>query len=97
MPDALVTPLVMVAVYTLFTSSALVGAKDALDPEYVTIPATAVVPCFSVKVEVVMVKGFIGTLKFALTILPRITLVALLVGSVEITVGAILPVVNVHT
>ena len=97
MPDAFAAPLVMVAVYTLFTSRALVGVKEALDPEYVTVPATAVVPCFRVKVEVVMVSGSIGTLKFALIILLRITLVALLVGSVEITVGAILPVVNVHT
>jgi len=76
-----------------------VGVKDAVVPEYVTVPGTDVVPCFKVKfvAGVISVDGFIGTLKVAVTILLRTMLVPRSNGSVEITVGAVrVPVVNVH-
>jgi len=78
----------------------LVGVKDAVVPEYVTVPGTDVVPSFKVKfvAGVIRVDGFIGTLNVAVTILLRAMPVARFNGSVEITVGAVMdPVVNFHT
>ena len=64
-------------------------------------PETAVVPCFKVKVTVVIVKGSIASLKVAVTALLMVTPVAALAGTVELTVGAVVsgvaPVVKVHT
>jgi hypothetical protein len=77
---------------------ALVGLKYAVVPVQVTVPATEVTPCVKVKVVVVRVNGFIGSLKVAVTLLFRTTPVALSAGSVEITVeDRVVPVVKVHT
>jgi hypothetical protein len=58
----------------------------------------AVVPCFNVKLVVLIVDGSITILKLAVIVLLSATPVALLLGSVEVTVGAtIVPVVNFHT
>jgi hypothetical protein len=78
--------------------SALEGVKDAVEPAYETVPAIAVVPCFSVNDAAVMVNGSIGTLKVAVTTLLRNTPVPLFNGLVEFTVGEGLALVlNVHT
>ena len=51
-----------------------------------------------VKLDELIVEGFIGSLKVAVTILFKSTSIALFDGSVEITIGAItVPVVNVQT
>ena len=47
------------------------------------------VPCFRVKVVPVMLKGFIGSLKLALTSWLTGTALARFTGTVEVTVGAI--------
>ena len=55
-------------------------------------------PFIKVNDEVVIVSGFIGSLKVAVIILFKDTLVAVLKGSVEITRGAkVLPVVKLQT
>ena len=55
---------------------------------YVTRPATAVFPGpDKVKVDAVTVDEFIGTLKVAVKALATFTLVAPLVGTVDVTVG----------
>ena len=66
------------------------------DPEYTTDPAICVVPFFNMNVDELIEAAFIDLLKVAAIILFRATLVAPLVGSVEITVG-ILPVEKLQT
>ena len=65
-------------------------------------PITVVVPCFKVKVAVVIVKGFIALLKVAAMFPPIATPVAAFAGTVvELTVGAVVsgvvPVVKLQT
>jgi hypothetical protein len=64
----------------------------------VTVPVVAGKPvAVSVKVEVVRVAAFIGSLKVAETALAAFTLVAPLVGVTEVTVGTIpFTVVKLH-
>ena len=52
-------------------------------------PKTGVSPCFKVKVTVMIVKGFIASLKMAVMALLMATPVAALSGMVELTVGAV--------
>ncbi len=75
----------------VFAASVVKGVNLAVTPAYVTVPKTAVAPCFSVKVVVLIVKGFIASLKVAETALPIGTFVAPLVGTVELTVGGVRP------
>jgi hypothetical protein len=66
----------------------------------VTVPATGVLPVVVARVKVVVVRvdEFIGTLKVAVRAFPVFTLVALLAGTVAVTVGTGgAPVVKVHT
>jgi hypothetical protein len=49
-PDTFLAPVVTVALYKVFGRKALDGVNDAVDPVYVTAPATGVVPCKTVKV-----------------------------------------------
>ena len=64
-------------------------------PDRATVPLTAAAPLvvFSVKVEVVMLAAFIASEKVADTVVLIATLVALLAGLVELTVGAVVSVV----
>src|SRR6185503_12289859 len=54
-----------------------------------TVPATAVVPCFSVKVTGVIVRGFNASLKAAVMIWLIGTAVAALTGTVALTIGRV--------
>src|SRR5712692_7718176 len=62
-------PVVIVAVYTVLSRRLLPGVKVAISPvvSRATVPATALGP-ISVKVEVLMVAGFICLLKVAVTL-----------------------------
>src|SRR5665648_284188 len=95
-PFRLIAPVVIVAVYTRPGKRSTVGLNDAVVPVYVTAPATEVAPCFKVNVVPVRVKGSIATLKLAVTVLVALTPIALLIGSVKVTVGAMSD-VNDHT
>ena len=59
-----------------------------LTPEYVTVPATKLVPCRRVKVAVLIVNGSIASLKVAPAAVLIGTLVAPLALMVAVTVGA---------
>jgi len=50
-----------------------------------------------VKVDALIVAGFIGSLKVAVTASPTATFVAALAGTMAITIGGGVIVVNVHT
>ena len=58
-------------------------------PEYVTVPGICVVPCRRITVAVLIVSGFIASLKFATRFEVVVTRVAPLAGVVEVTVGAV--------
>ncbi len=81
----------------MLANKRLLGLNVAVVPLYETDPSTEIVPCLSVKVEEVMVHGFMGTLNVAVTVLLRTTCVAPFAGSVEITTGAVANVVNLQT
>ena len=66
-------------------------------PEYVTVPVTAPPGPDKVKVDALIVAGFIGSLKVAVTASPTATFVAALAGTMAITIGGGVIVVNVHT
>src|SRR5947207_11707248 len=70
-------------------SRLLTGLKAAVTPAEITVPATAVVPCFKVKVTWVIVNGSITSLKVAAIFWLMATPVAALAGTVELTVGAV--------
>ena len=59
-------------------------------------PKTTVTPCLRVKVDEDTVSGFNASLNVALKALEVPTFVALLAGTVEVTVGGA-PVVKLHT
>jgi hypothetical protein len=82
-------PVVICAVYVVLIASGLVGAKVAVVPvaAYVTVPGTGVAPCARVKVVVVIVAGSIALLNVAVTLRLTDTLMSLLAGLVEVTVG----------
>jgi hypothetical protein len=65
-----------------------VGVNVAVVPVYVTVPGTAVVPFDKVKVEALMVVGFIAVLKETVNGPLRDTPTALAAGLEELTVGA---------
>ena len=77
-----------------------VGVKVAVLPEYDTAPATALLPVLNVNVEGVTLDVPKASLKVALIAAFTATLVALLAGLVDTTVGGVIsgavPVVNVH-
>jgi hypothetical protein len=76
---------VIVAVYVLPSTKAFVGLNEAVVPvSYNSV--IAVVPCFNVKLVVLIVDGSITILKLAVIVLLSATPVALLLGSVEVTV-----------
>ncbi len=76
------------------------GAKVAVVPLSVTLPAIPVDPCCRVKVAVVIVRGFTASLKVADMLLPVAISVDPFTGMVEMTVGAdelpVEVVMNVH-
>jgi hypothetical protein len=66
-PDTSVTPVVIAAVYKVCSTRALVGAKVAVEPEQLTVPATeAPLSAVRVKVPVVRVVQLTGLLNIAL-------------------------------
>lgn len=65
----------------------LAGVKVAVVPDKVTVPATKVVPCMSVKAADVIVAGSIVSLKVILTLLWRGTSAESFVGLVDFTCG----------
>lgn len=76
----------------MLLARSLAGVKVAMlpVPAYATVPGTAVVPGpLTVKVLLVMVVGSIASLKAAVTCVLSATPVALQLGLVEITVGAV--------
>jgi hypothetical protein len=90
-------PVVIVAVNTVLVASAVVGMNVAVVPAKVTEPATGVAPGpVRVNVAVLIVAGFMASLKVAEIVVLTATPVDPLTGTVEITVGAG-AVVNVHT
>jgi hypothetical protein len=89
LPEASVTPVVIVAVYTVLPVSAVEGVKVAVVPEYDTLPATELLPCFSVKEVVVIVDEFMFSLKVAVTLLLVATEAAPLAGTTVWTVGGV--------
>jgi hypothetical protein len=90
-------PVVIVAVNTVLVASAVVGMNVAVVPAKVTEPATGEAPGpVRVNVAVLIVAGFMASLKVAEIIVLTATPVDALTGTVEITVGAA-TVVKVHT
>ena len=85
---ALLAPVPMVAVTVVEGERSAAGVKVAVMPAYLTVPETAVAPCFTVKVAALMVVGSIASLNVALMVLLTPTFVAASAGSVEETVGA---------
>ena len=69
----------------------------AVTPLYVTVPATAPPGAVTVKVDPLIVAGFIASLKVALITWPIATFVAPFAGIVDTTTGAGVIVVNVQT
>jgi hypothetical protein len=65
------------------------GANVAVVPEYVTLPATAVDPCLTVNVDVLIRDVFIGSLNTAVALLLSATDVALFAGVTDKTVGGV--------
>jgi hypothetical protein len=65
------------------------GVKVAVLPVSATVPVTEVLPACKVKVVVLMVEGFIASLKVALIELFTATPVWLFAGFVEATVGGV--------
>jgi hypothetical protein len=89
-------PVVMVAVYKVLVVRTTDGVKVAVEPAYVTAPATGLAPGpVIVTVAALIVAGSIASLNVAETIVFTGTAVAPPDGTVEIIVGAL--VVNVHT
>jgi hypothetical protein len=64
-------------------------------PEYVTAPAIIVAPCFRVKVDVLIVAGFIALINVAVIVWLSGTPVAAFAGFVEMIVGGGRVTVNV--
>jgi hypothetical protein len=90
-------PAVIVAEYRVLVARTAVGVNVAVVPEYVIVPPTAVAPGpVNVNVVALIVAGFIASLNEAETAVLTATAVALLAGTVEITVGGG-AVVKVHT
>ena len=69
------------------------GVKVAVDPELVTTPATGVVPFFTVKLVVLTLLESSASLKLALILVSRTISVAESIGSVELTVGAVVSII----
>ena len=82
------TAVVMVQVYTLFSSKGVTGTKETVLLAYDSAPAIVVLPCLTIKLLAVSVAEFIGTEKVAVIVLFSATPVALSIGLVEVTVGA---------
>ena len=90
MPARLLTAVVIVAVYRLFTARALDGVKTAVNPAYVIVPVTAVAngPVTLKAAGAVVVAGSIASLNVAVILLLICTPVSRFAGTVEVTVGA---------
>src|SRR4051812_92869 len=91
LPARSFAPVVIVAVYTVFRARGVVGAKAVilLVTSYPTTPATGAPPRpVSVKVVVLIVDGFMASLKVAVIVWLAGTPVAELRGTVEVMVGA---------
>ena len=65
------------------------GVKVAVTPEQVTVPPIGAVPCCIVKVALLTVDGDNASLKTAVIALLTATPVAVLSGTVDITVGGV--------
>lgn len=78
----------IVAVYNVLGDRSAVGVNVAVDPEYVTVPATAAPPgAVTKKVDELTVEGFIDWLKVAVITWATGTAVAPFAGLVESTTG----------
>ena len=71
------------------TESAVAGVKVTATPVYVTVPATGVVPWFTVKVKLLTVVGFSASLKNAPILVLIYTFIAPFALMVEVTVGGV--------
>jgi len=80
---------VIVAVYVTPGLRSLDGPKVAVSPLYVTVPDTLFPPELTVNVESVIVEESIASEKVAVIAVFTATLVAVLAGVVELTVGAV--------
>ena len=88
-----------VAVYVVEGCRAALGCSVAVDPLAETVAATALAPSRSTKLVPVTLAGAIGSLKVALTLVPRLTFTALSAGVTVETVGGVVSsttVVNDH-
>jgi len=96
MPALSFAPVVIVALYKVLLARTTDGVNVAVDPEYVTAPATGVSPGpVKVNVALLNVSGFIGSVKRAERRVFTGTAAAPAAGTVEIIVGS--PVVKLHT
>src|SRR6185312_1380570 len=92
MPSVFNAPVVMVAVNTVLKARGALGVNVATEPVavYATVPATEAPPAaVSVKVDPVMLAGFIGPLKVAETAWLIRTPVAPFTGLVDTTRGGV--------
>jgi hypothetical protein len=80
---------VIVAVYIVLGARLAAGVKVAVRPARPTVPETGVVPCCTMKVDVVIEDGSIATLKVTEILLSTPVGVDLFTAAVEITVGRI--------
>jgi len=95
-PAGSFAPVVIVAVNKVLPARTSVGVKVAVEPAYVTTPATGVAPGpVKIKVAPLIVAAFMGSVNVADTTVLTGTVVAPAAGTVEITVGR--PVVKLHT
>jgi hypothetical protein len=93
LPLTSLAPVVIVAVYNVSGVRLPVGVKVAVRPlaERATVPAMSVPPVATVKVVVVIVAGSIAVLKFAVMDESIATPWAPAAGTVELTVGPVVP------
>jgi hypothetical protein len=87
LPILLLASVVTVAVNSAAAVRIPRGVKVAVNPEYSTTPGIDVAPCLRVNEEVLIVDGFIASLKETDSTLFRATSVSLLNGAVEVTIG----------
>jgi len=90
-PNVSFAPVVIVAVYAVFSARGLEGVNVATMPvePRATVPLTAVVPAASLNVPVLMVAGFITLLNVAVTMAPWQTPVAAPTGTTETAAGGV--------
>jgi hypothetical protein len=91
LPLRSLAPVVIVAVYSVSGVRSASGVKVAVWPEATTVPDMEVPAVATVKVVVVTVAVSIAWLKFAMIVVSTATPVAPAAGTVELTVGPVVP------